>query len=140
MKRITAFFFLMIANVVLLAHVVIPHHHHQNVACINKTHCQNDIVAHEHNTTEHNHHHDGSGSNNCILKQAVIVPSNQGKNETNSFFCSQNHSPDYHYTLPITGNEDLIPIFSIVAFVPDYSFSFHSCITSSSGLRGPPFV
>jgi hypothetical protein len=140
MKRITAFFFLMIANLVLLAHVVIPHHHHQNVACINNTHCQDDIVAHEHNTTGHDHQHDGNGSDNCILKQAVIVPSNQGKNEADCIFWSYNHSLDYHFTLPYTGNEDLNQVFYIVASLPDLSFSFLYCITSSSGLRGPPLV
>lgn len=140
LKKLTAYSFILLANIVLLAHAVVPHHHHQSIACVESSHCQDDNIAHKHNAPADNHQHDGSSSANCILKQAVIVPSNQGKNETDCVFCSLNHSLDLQFTLPYTGNEAIIPIFSIVASIPDVSFSFSSYITTSLGLRAPPLV
>jgi hypothetical protein len=139
-KKLTAYSFILLANIVLLAHVVVSHHYHQNVVCVESSHCQDNNLAHKHNTQEDNHQHDGSSSANCLLKQAVIVSSNQGKNETDCVFCSHLHSLDLHFTLPYTGNEVIIPICRIVASPPDVFFSFSSYITTSLGLRAPPIV
>jgi len=139
-KQLTAFFFLLVANGVLLAHAVIPHHHHQNIACVERSHCQNNHIGHKHTTPADNHHHDGNPSANCILTQAVFVPSNQGKNEVNGIFCLHENSFDFPFTLPYPGNNVFIPIIIDVTSVPDVSFSYHSCINPPVGLRAPPVV
>ena len=139
-KKITAYSFILLANIVLLAHAVVPHHYHQIVACVESSHCPDNNVPYNRDTPEDNHENDGSSSANCILQQAVIVSSNQGKNETDCIFCSHNHSLDLQFTLPYNGNEAIIPIFSIVASMPDVSFCFSSYITTSLGLRAPPLV
>lgn len=139
-KKLAAYSFIILANFVLLAHAVLPHHHHQSVVCVESSHCQNDNNAHTHNTPEDTHQHDGNTSTHCILKQAVIVSSNQGKNETDLVFNAHYPSLHLHFNLPYTGTEDIIPIFRIIAFVTDISFSFSSYITTSLGLRAPPIV
>jgi hypothetical protein len=137
-KKVTAYSFIILANIVLMAHAVLPHHHHQRVVCVESSHCQNDNDTHNHNTPEDTHQHDGNTSTNCILKQAVIVSSNQGKNETDLVFNSHYHSLDLHLTY--TGTKDIIPIFRIITLVTDVSFSFSSYLTTSLGLRAPPIV
>jgi hypothetical protein len=137
-KNLTAYRFIIVANIVLMAHAVLPHHHHQSVVCVESSHCRDNNNAHNHNSPEDNHQHDGNTSTNCILKQAVIVSSNQGKNETDLVFNSHCHSLDLH--LAFTGTKDIIPIFRIIALVTDVSFSFSSYLTTSLGLRAPPIV
>lgn len=139
-KKLTAYSFILLANIVLLAHAVVSHHHHQIVVCVESSHCQDNNIAHKNNTPEDNHQHDGSSSANCILNQAIILSSNQGKNETDCVFYSHNRSLALDYTLSHTGNDTIIPIFRIVASAPTVSFSFSSCITTSLGLRAPPIV
>lgn len=79
-RKKTAFTFLLLANFFLLAHVVVPHHHHLRQVCLERIHCENEPLTPNHSTSEHRHGHDGSdGSEECVLKQAVVIPGNSLK-------------------------------------------------------------
>ena len=132
---------MLLANLVLLAHAVVPHHHHHEQVCINNTCCREDVMDHEHNTPEHNHQHDG-GKNTaaCVLKQEVVLPSNQGRQECDFVNSTDNHSYDFLFTLFNSGAETGIPDFHTVASTPDITFSYSVHVTNSSGSRAPPTV
>jgi hypothetical protein len=144
-NKITATFFLLTAAFILLAHAVIPHHHHQLQVCVEKAHCQEDGNSHQPETTKQNHQHDdNSDSTNCILKQAVVLPSNQDKQVYDCDFNKDNYSYDYLstflYAFVYTGTEAPIPDFCIVDLIPDILSSYSCYVNTSLGLRAPPAV
>ncbi len=139
-RKTTAYLFIILANIVLLGHAVIPHHHHEQQLCIKNKYCQNDAKAHHHESSEKDHQHDGKNAPNCILKQLVILPSNQGRNECNCFTTSEDHEDDFQFILFTNNFESNYFVFSNVSskihFTPHYS----AFLIPSSGLRAPPTV
>jgi len=136
-KKTTAVFFLLLANLVLLVHAVVPHHHHDSQICINYTHCTSDCE-----TPENNHDQDiGNFSNNCILKQLVVLPSNQYKQECKILPFTDRHS-EFNYLDAVLLNDDLKLITPIVVSVFElHKITHYYCIdVSSVGLRAPPVV
>ncbi len=133
-KKITAYSFILLANIVLLAHAVLPHHHHEQQVCIERTHCASDTDAHVHNNDAKDHQHDGNtNSTACVLKQAVLIPSAQGRILNNC----DNHD---FYILSNFGYVDLQPISEDVTYIPEFPSFFISFVTASLGLRAPPIV
>ena len=91
-KRNTAIFFILTAYIFLLVHAVIPHHHHDSNVCIISSHCETGTEDHDHNTTEHNHNHDGDNkTENCVLNQEVVIPSNQVRQSCKCIDCIDSH-------------------------------------------------
>ena len=142
-KRTTAIFFILLANIVLLVHAVVPHHHHQEQVCMVNAHCQNDSKAHIHNTSAHDHEHDGSTETECcVLKQAVVIPSNSVRQEFKCLGCDDNHSQLVHFQAILFSNEfkSFVPKIISIAQI-SLKTSSHSCFVHSSlGLRAPPTV
>jgi hypothetical protein len=136
-RKTTALFFLLLANLVLLAHAVVPHHHHVSQICVNYTHCASDSE-----TSDNNHDHDcGNGSANCILKQLVVLPSNQYKQECKILPVTDKHA-EFDYVDAFLQNDDLkliapliVSIFELHEITHNSSFDL-----SSPGLRAPPIV
>jgi len=136
-KKTTAVFFLLLANLVLLVHAVVPHHHHDSLICINYKHCTT-----ESETPDNNHDHDcGNGSANCILKQLVVLPSNQYKQECKFFPVTDRHS-EFDYVDAFLQNDDFKLIAPLIVSVFElHKITHDSCFDlSSSGLRAPPVV
>ena len=141
MKLKTALVFLIIVNMILLAHALFPHHHHNYQVCLVNSHCHDDSKAHKHNADEHNHDHDGNNkTQNCLLKQVVIIPSNSFKYQ---FKCID-------YSL-FNSNLQFIPFYSETsAFAvspvsfskkkPVYKSEYSFLINHSLGLRAPPIA
>ncbi len=143
-KRVTAIFFILMANIILLAHAAIPHHHHNNRFCIIDLHAQTGCEAHQHDATEHHHHeHDGNkNSELCVLKQDIVIPSNQLKLDCKSFEYKDNHSPFNNFQAIIFKNELSVfaPIF-VSCVQKILKTSGHACFISSAiGLRAPPIA
>jgi len=138
-KRTTAFVFLLVANMILLAHAVIPHHHHQAQVCVERRHCQANHTA-QHITPKHHHHHEGKDSStDCVLKQAVVLPANQIKQE-NDCLNSRIDSQDYPYTLFISEDAAFISGNCVAESIQNISSSYPYYINTSLGLRAPPSV
>lgn len=142
MKKIIAYSFILIANFVLLSHAIIPHHHHDKLVCIERTHCENDSKAHQHeaNDQNHKHEHDGKNNSNCILKQSVALPVQQGKQLNECSDCNDNHSHDFQYLLFNVSGETFIPTCKIVISAIEVTPLYFTLLQSSLGLRGPPTV
>ena len=143
MKRITGICILVLVNILLLAHTIIPHHHHQTQVCLQNSHCQDDGIAHKHSNHEPQHEHDGkNNSDNCILKQAIVLPGNQVKQEFKNLNNADYHSHfnDYQFILLNTDKAVIIAFFSLNT--ADFSFTtpFSDFVSSSLGLRAPPVV
>lgn len=139
-KKITAYSFILLANIVLLAHAVLPHHHHEQIVCIENTHCACDTDAHVHNTDAKDHQHDGNANSTaCVLKQAVLIPSAQGRILNTCQNCSDNHNHDF-YILSNFGYADLQSSPEVVTYIPKFPSFFISFVTISLGLRAPPIV
>ena len=142
-RKQAALFFVLLAVIVIVAHAVVPHHHHKSQVCIETTHCKNHTTAHQHNTTDDNHQHDGENDTGfCILKQLVVLPSNQDKQE-----CKWPHVSDNHF--PFDGFQAVLLNFEFQLFDPPLSKNIgfplttpiHSVFVNSSlGLRAPPTV
>lgn len=137
-KKITAFSFLFLANIILLAHGVLPHHHHEQQVCFINTHCTGDAAIHNHNSTEHSHQHDGTDNANCILKQAVIIPSSQSRILKDCDNCIYTHSHDFFIFSNNFAFKDLQPSSLNELTVPKFSSFFISFVTPTLGLRAPP--
>lgn len=142
-RKITAIFLILLANIVLLVHAVVPHHHHQEQVCIVNEHCQNDSLAHEHNTPEHNHEHDGENSSeSCALKQAVVIPANLVRQEFKCLGCDDNHSTFVHFHAILFSNEFIPFVPKVVSNeqIPLITYSHSNFVSASLGLRAPPAV
>lgn len=139
----TALLFVLLANIVILVHAVAPHHHHHNQVCIENVHCQNDCTAPKHTTSEHNQLPTGSEvTDNCALKQAVVIPSNSFKQALKCNHYSEHPASLFGFLAVLRDQEFILFEPKIVSgllhsqvFLP--SSNFHS---SSAGLRAPPTV
>jgi hypothetical protein len=138
-RKITAMFFILLANIVLLVHAVVPHHHHKSLVCIEGNTCQSDNCTHDHCTSTHEH--DGSaGTENCELRQVLAIPGSSVKQEIKCLGCDNNHSTFVHFQAVLIKNEfnSFVPEIIIIAQIA-LKISPHSNFVSASlGLRAPP--
>ena len=142
-KRTAAASFLLLAGIIFLGHAVVPHHHHGNLICFVKSHCTDEYPAGDHGSSPDSHHHDGQeGPDQCLLKDPVIVSSNQtgaGLKITDLkgsqpfseslFACLKTDDPWLQAT-------DLLHSLSL----PPVIFHYLSLSSCSPGLRAPPIV
>jgi hypothetical protein len=139
-KRTTAASFLILAGILFLGHAVVPHHHHGNLICFVKSHCTDEYPAGDHGSSPDSHRHDGQeGPDQCLLKDPVIVSSNQpgtGLKITN-IKGSQPLSDNISACLP--ANEPVLPATDPLhsLSVPQVIFLCHSLSFHSPGLRAP---
>ena len=141
-KRATAIIFLSLANILLLAHAVVPHHHHNKQVCFTNSHCNHDDLTDEHGTNQGGHGHDGENNHDdCVLKEPVVVFSNQWKPEFkfNNTTDRSNHD-DFNYNLLISSTEFRSPVLSSCINKRAASSSYPSLVSASLGLRAPPVV
>ena len=134
-NRVTAFVFLLFANIVLLAHSFVPHHHHQARVCVESRHCLESHISQK----QSNPKHDGNSPTDCVLKQAVVLPANQIKQECTVNYGNDTSSNDYYFaslSVPAAG------IFNYYADdpFPVISFSYSCFACTALGLRAPPLV
>lgn len=132
----TAYIITFITNIFLLVYTVVPHHHHEGKSqiCILNSHCQADD-----SDDSQNHQHDShTKSNNCLLKQAIVLPLSNNTKVNQSIVYS------YEFDVFINISNELLNkclvISSIEVLMPDAPFIFSSYIHSSLGLRAPPVV
>lgn len=142
-RRLTATFFIILANISLLAYAVIPHHHHAKgeVAIVDVV----DFYSHGHH--EHDHHdshgEDGchcscSHSEECLLNEKPMMVFRGKESE----LCFQNSNADNATLLLL----DALPGAPELPQPPAISLVFHTpqtpCLPSvaigSNGLRAPP--
>ena len=142
-KKTTAIVFILLTNILILAHAVVPHHHHNKQVCLVNTHCINDDFKNEHGTNQDSHSHDGeNNSDDCVLKEPVIVLTNQWKAGFKFNDNTSDHSglDDFHYNLLNSSTEFLIPVLSSFIYERYTDSSYPSLISVSLGLRAPPVV
>ncbi len=142
-KRVTAIFFILLANIMLLANAVIPHHHHNREVCIVSSHCQTDDKAHKHNTNEHSHKHDGNkNAECCVLKQVIGISVNHVRQEYKCFEFNDNHSPfNDLQSVPLKNELNVYGPTFLSNAQKILNTSGHTYfIICASGLRAPPFV
>lgn len=143
LKKSTAIVFIILANILVLAHAVVPHHHHHKQVCLINSHCINDNVADEQNTNRDNHSHDGEkNSDDCILKEPVIVFTDQWKIDFkfNPKTSEQTGHNQFYINQSKPGTKFLFPVF--LGHIPSYlnTSSYSSLVSASLGLRAPPVV
>jgi len=142
-KKTAAIASIMLASIILLAHAVVPHHHHNKQVCLIKTHCINDDNTDEHGTTKKGHSHDGeNNSDNCVLKESVVILSNQCRTDLkfNNNTSDRSGLYAFHYNLLNSSTEFLIPVLSSFIYERYTDSSYSSLISASLGLRAPPVV
>ena len=139
MKKVTAFILILLANIILLAHAVLPHHHHKLQFCTEVSHCNHHSNRNPWDTT---HEHDGEEGSDCILKQLIIFPSNQVKQE-----CNCTTSNDHHFThegwLAVEIYQSIQPrVVRLVTKIeiPLSTLPYAYLTSSPAGLRAPPVV
>jgi len=140
-RKSTAYLLMILANIVLLAHAVVPHHHHHEQVCTESACCQEDVLNHEHNLPEDNHRHDDSkNTGTCILKQAIALPSNLGKQELR--YNASTDTPSYFFLFVLNVDASVTGCTEerTTAFAPVSIFSYTKYVTCSAGLRAPPTV
>ena len=151
MKRITAIFFILLANIALLAHAVIPHHHHDKVAVAiinifeghqshNHENDEHDHSHHHHQTAEHHsHHHSHNGdAEECLISDTVYIPSKIQEDLANADWLD---GQDFDIELIwIADNISIASCFEVLSLKPKpYTARIHlDCLTRSIGLRAPP--
>ena len=142
-KRTAAIAFILLANILLLVYTVVPHHHHHKQVCFVSSHCVNDDMASGNNITRDNHNHDGEkNSDDCILKEPVIVLTNQGKIEfkfNNNAPRQTIHDEFYDYSSNYR-TQLLFPVFSQFVSIHFNNSAYSSLVSASLGLRAPPVV
>lgn len=143
LRKKVALVFILLANIILLAHAAIPHHHHDLQVCIDHKLCEDHRTPHTHSPLEHDHQHNGNDSSDCcILKQLVLLPSNQDKQECKCSFLTDGHSSDDGFQAVLFDNE-FLSFRSIVALntdVPLRTPPYIVFVNNSLGLRAPPTV
>lgn len=140
-KKITVCILLLLANFIIMAIVVMPHHHHRQLVCIESAHCTDDDIAHKYNTTEDSHRHDtDNNSGDCILKQVIVIPTNEEKQVLEIFNSTYNQSFSNLFNNGIIAYEALLPCFNHASDISQSSSSNSSYLCSSLGLRAPPSV
>jgi len=142
MKKVLTIVFMLLANLVLLAHAVVPHHHHIIEICIEDSNCHSDAEDHQHESSKSHDHNDETDTDQCILKQAWILPSNQFKPDFKSFE-NGNGLFKIQYSLAILSNLKIAQKDINYAFREDRPFSIKipDCyIGNSHSHRGPPIV
>jgi hypothetical protein len=140
LKRITVIVFFALASILLLVHAVVPHHHHNNQVCFKNSHCQHDDFTDEHNSNSHSH--DGENSHdNCVLKEPVVVFSNQWKTDfkfNNIPDCAG--LDDFHKNLLYSSSEFRSPVLLTLISELITDSSYPCLVSASLGLRAPPAV
>ena len=133
--------FAFLAVLILLAHAVFPHHHHEEQVCLNLKHFHHtnkDSAKYPADCT-HEHEHDSEDPvSNCILKQLVVVPAGQTKNEPEVLYLDNFTDcfilqAGYSYELQST------ELFRKNSYPQDVPL-FHSFLDYTQGLRAPPAV
>jgi hypothetical protein len=141
-KKQLAIFFIFLANTILLAHAVVPHHHHETQVCIQNSCCTDNEKPDQQNTLAHSHEHNGqSGFDLCILKQLVLLPSNNEQGcKCGHHFDGLSPHDGFQAEILIPGPAYLVPTETAKpeGFWVNISWSFLA--GSSTGLRAPPTV
>lgn len=141
MRRKIALISLIFVNIILLAHAVLPHHHHETFVCLFDKQCCNDCNAPEEETyCHHEHHGQNKDSEDCLLKNLVVLPAKSFKQAFQCF----TYTNDYHHF-----NDFLIKLNDERTFFLSSSYHFPQFAEESSytyyvsqclGLRAPPVV
>lgn len=139
MLKRTALTFILLANIILLAHAVLPHHHHKEQVCTKcKYYVDDDILCATETSSEH-HQHNSKTTSECILKQAIIIPSTQDKLFRNYDHFSLHHHLDF-YIHSGFGHVDVKPVSISITSLPGFSTFLSSLECTTIGLRAPPIV
>lgn len=141
-KRLTAILFIMLASFLLVAHSVVPHHHHNKQICFDKSHCIHDDLKVEQGTNSDSHRHDGENNHeNCVLRDPVVLFSNQWKTDFNLISETDHWGLDgVHDNLLKSITEFLIPVLSSYVYERVTDSLYPSLVSASLGLRAPPVV
>ena len=139
-KRTTVIVFFALANILLLAHAVVPHHHHNKQVCLVNSHCIHDGLTDDKNRESHSHDGDNN-QDNCVLKDPVVVFSNQWKIDL-KFITAPDHSglDDFQNKILYANTSFRSPVLLTFIFERISDSSYPSLISASLGLRAPPVI
>jgi hypothetical protein len=139
-KRVTALFFISLANLILIGHAVIAHHHIAEKALVNQC-CKSDVKADNYCTAEDNDHHNNNNDDDyCILKQLVVVRTNQDKHEFKCFDCTDN-LPQFDGFQTILFDTRINGFFPLILKETKHIFlsaAYPYFASTCLGLRAPP--
>ncbi len=143
-KKSVSFLFIIVANLILLAHALIPHHHHNLEVCLNADECSfhNDFQSQNQEDKDHKHNHNHSSDTECcVLKQAVVIPTNFDKLKTSFFDYKILHNTFYDCQL------DFLKVKFDLYFqdfknkaAPFEEQLYTQSVNIYFGLRAPPIV
>ncbi len=137
-KKITAIFFILMANIILLAHIAVPHRHIDGIAHIFFHHSHSHGQSHEHDVPDSNNNDNDHGNSYfCLLNQPIQVT--RFEFNINS---QNNEKPVINNLILWTTNDIIIPhFFNIPPPFFDIPSSLYSTfINNGLGLRAPPVV
>lgn len=140
-KKVTALFFILIANFILLAHAVVPHNHHHGQICVKDSHEQ--THHHGQNAVEHDHDEDeNSNDDYCSLKQIFISRASQYKQVCKYVIIHDNDDDfvPFQALLNDVGIKLDSKFLRVKAKIPDISFLPIRLVNLGIGLRAPPVV
>jgi len=136
-KRATSIFLVLLVNFITLAHAVVSHHHHNSVVCITKEHCADETQNPINHSEKHKH---DSSAQTCLLKQAIILPSQSQKLELKSIQCNE-YQANYQFTLfKFYIQYSAFLAWNRVLHKPFIKSIYSNHISRSIGLRAPPTV
>jgi hypothetical protein len=142
-KRKAAASFLILAGMLFLGHAVVPHHHHGNLVCYVKSHCDGEYPAGKSDSGPDNHHHDNEDcENHCVLKNPVVVSSNQAGSGLKITDLSGSQTWSDNHIAGLQANQTGLPDTDLLhsISVPPVIFLYPSLSSHSPGLRAPPTV
>ncbi|HPF51790.1 MAG TPA: hypothetical protein PK335_09460 [Draconibacterium sp.] len=143
MKRITAAFFILLANMVLFVHAVIPHHHHDSDLCFDAIvaeHTSHDECCNNTCDAKHHQHDSDKESDSCMLSHIVALSNGEIKQNIRTTISS--HDLINNVSLfAIKGDENSRvsnPRFFIEIVFNDHIPIYHTLASQAFGLRAPP--
>lgn len=154
MKRITAIFFVLLANICILAHAFIPHHHHDRMAVAimdssdfygrdhhshDNGHSHDDSHSHyHHNHRQHDSHQHDSHSEECLLNESLFVLLRSQESGSTVFDTGQD---EIIFDLDYVGIDDIRLSSRPITPITYYSYRANippGIVICSHGLRAPP--
>ena len=136
-KKVISVFLLYLAGLLVFAYAVLPHHHHdKSDICIATSHCDSEHESADHPGTDHKH---DTNTDNCVLKQDIIVPSSSIRMQCAVIEFTDNFNQDI--ALDIRNESNISSPFNKYLKTPLFAllcFRDYECI--NSGLRAPPSV
>jgi len=141
-NRITAAFFLIMANLILFVHAVVPHHHHESELCFDTFRNTEKTTDYCCETKESKHQHESDkDEDGCFLSHIVALSSGEIRQpiRVDLSVHNLNHTGFELAALCSENSAVSTPGYFIEIVSHDHKPNYFSLACKASGLRAPPF-